>query len=74
MSNCCAQCKYNVKEKVGETACPFNYLYWHFVDRHRDSFAENGRVSLMVNAYEKKPESEKQAIRESATKFINDLI
>ncbi|MGL5034082.1 MAG: cryptochrome/photolyase family protein [Microcystaceae cyanobacterium] len=74
MSNCCPQCKYNVKEKVGETACPFNYLYWHFVDRHRDSFAENGRVSLMVNVYEKKSENEKQAISESAIKFINGLI
>ena len=72
MSNCCSQCKYDVKEKIGETACPFNYLYWNFVDQHRESFAENGRVSLMVNSYDKKPESEKQAIRESATKFINE--
>lgn len=73
MSNCCSQCKYDVKEKVGDRACPFNYLYWHFVDQHRESFAENGRVSLMVNSYHKKPEVEKQAIRESATKFISQI-
>ncbi len=71
MSNCCSQCKYDVKEKVGETACPFNYLYWNFVDQHRESFAENGRVSLMVNSYDKKPEHEKQEIRQSAINFIN---
>ena len=71
MSNCCSQCKYDVKEKIGETACPFNYLYWNFVDEHRQSFSENGRVSLMVNSYDKKPEQEKQEIRQSAINFIN---
>ncbi|MCY7331514.1 MAG: cryptochrome/photolyase family protein, partial [Pseudanabaena sp. CAN_BIN31] len=73
MSNCCSQCKYDVKQKTGEKACPFNYLYWHFVDQHRESFAENGRVSLMVNVYDKKLEDEKQAIRDSATKFITGI-
>lgn len=73
MSNCCSQCKYDVKQKTGSSACPFNYLYWHFVDQHRDSFLENGRVSLMTNMYEKKTEDEKQAIRESSTHFILNL-
>ena len=73
MSNCCGQCKYDVKQKTGDSACPFNYLYWHFVDQHRESFMENGRVSLMINVYEKKSEAEKQAIRESAIDFIGSL-
>lgn len=70
MSNCCSQCKYNVKEKTGETACPFNYLYWNFIDKHRESFTENGRVSMMVTTYDKKTEKEKQEIHLSASKFI----
>ncbi len=74
MSNSCSQCKYNVKEKTGETACPFNYLYWNFVDKHRESFTENGRVSLMVNAYDKKAENERQEIHQSAIKFINEIL
>ncbi|MDX2256589.1 MAG: cryptochrome/photolyase family protein [Pseudanabaenaceae cyanobacterium bins.39] len=73
MSNCCSQCKYDVKQKTGDTACPFNYLYWHFVDQHRDSFVENGRVSLMTNVYEKKSPQEKQDIMESSIKFIASL-
>ncbi len=73
MSNCCPQCKYDVNQKTGNSACPFNYLYWHFVDQHRDSFAENGRVSLMVNMYEKKSEAEKHLIRESSLNFIAGL-
>jgi deoxyribodipyrimidine photolyase-related protein len=73
MSNCCSQCRYDVKAKIGDNACPFNYLYWHFVDRHRESFAENGRVSLMVNVYDQKSSEEQQAIRDAATYFINAL-
>ena len=73
MSNCCSQCKYDVKQKIGSSACPFNYLYWNFVDQHRDSFAENGRVSLMTNVYEKKTEDEKLAIRESSIHFTKNL-
>jgi deoxyribodipyrimidine photolyase-related protein len=73
MSNCCSQCKYDVKQKTGEAACPFNYLYWNFVDQHRESFIENGRISLMVNAYEKKSQDEKQAIQDSSINFTNNL-
>lgn len=73
MSNCCSQCKYDVKQKIGEAACPFNYLYWNFIDQHREIFAENGRVSLMANAYEKKTEDEKIAIQNSSINFIKAL-
>ena len=30
MSDYCKSCHYNVKEAVGERACPFNALYWDF--------------------------------------------
>jgi deoxyribodipyrimidine photolyase-related protein len=73
MSNYCASCKYSIKEKTGELACPFNYLYWNFVDRHRDVFNDNGRVSFMVNMFDKRSEQEKQAVRQSAMDFIEQL-
>ena len=73
MSNCCSQCTYDVKKKTGISACPFNYLYWNFVDQHRDSFIENGRVSLMIHAYENKTDDEKIAIRDSSIYFIKNL-
>ncbi|GIR54628.1 MAG: hypothetical protein CM15mP62_20990 [Rhodospirillaceae bacterium] len=31
MSNYCKTCHYKVAEKTGSDACPFNYLYWHFI-------------------------------------------
>lgn len=73
MSNCCSQCHYDVKQKTGASACPFNYLYWHFIDRYRVDFMENGRVSLMVSMFDKKTETEKAEIKESALEFINHL-
>ncbi len=73
MSNCCAQCKYDVKVKTGDRACPFNYLFWHFVDTHRQDFMENGRVSLMANMYDAKPEVEKAEIYSSSQIFIHNL-
>ena len=36
MSDYCKGCAYNVKERITEDACPFNALYWHFIDRNKD--------------------------------------
>jgi deoxyribodipyrimidine photolyase-related protein len=73
MSNYCRQCRYSVKQKTGTDACPFNYLYWNFVDRHRQAFQENGRVSLMTKMFDAKPEAEKQAIKISSDTFLASL-
>ncbi|MCH8524106.1 MAG: cryptochrome/photolyase family protein, partial [Balneolales bacterium] len=73
MSNYCNSCRYKIKEKTGPEACPFNYLYWNFVDNHRDVFNENGRVSFMVNMFDKRKPEDKQAIKDSAKTFIDAL-
>ncbi len=73
MGNYCQNCHYQIKEKTGDRACPFNYLYWNFVDRHRDAFDENGRVSLMTRKFDEKSPTEQQAIRDSAERFIANL-
>ena len=48
MSNYCKPCVYNPKLRVGETACPFTTLYWDFLDRHKETFAKNHRMSQQV--------------------------
>ncbi len=53
MSNYCAHCKYSVKEKSGEQACPFNYLYWDFINRHRDKFEKNPRMAMIYRTMAK---------------------
>ena len=74
MSDYCKNCSYSVTKKNGENACPFNYLYWNFVDKQRETFNDSGRVNFMVNMFDnKKTEEEKKAIRESASHFMKNL-
>ena len=48
MSTYCKGCAYDPKLRVGEAACPFTTLYWDFLDRHKESFAKNHRMSQQV--------------------------
>ena len=48
MSDYCKNCHYNVKEKLGENACPYNSLYWNFLDDKRKHFINNPRMTMMV--------------------------
>lgn len=49
MSNYCKGCAYNPKLRVGDDACPFTTLYWDFLDRHKETFVKNHRMSQQVN-------------------------
>lgn len=74
MGDYCKTCSYKVNKKTGTDACPFNYLYWNFVDRQRETFNESGRVHFMVNMFDKKKtEEEKEAIRNSSRVFLEGL-
>ncbi|MEM7465235.1 MAG: cryptochrome/photolyase family protein, partial [Pseudomonadota bacterium] len=41
MSNYCDTCRYEVKKKFGENACPFNPLYWDFLSRNESKLRAN---------------------------------
>jgi deoxyribodipyrimidine photolyase-related protein len=61
MSDYCGGCAYRVKEKVGERACPFNLLYWHFLDRHRERFLGNPRMGQMYRVWDGMDEGHREA-------------
>ncbi|WP_395650684.1 cryptochrome/photolyase family protein [Brevundimonas sp.] len=46
MSDYCAGCRYDVKAKAGEGACPFNRLYWGFLERNRPRLRDNHRLAM----------------------------
>ena len=62
MSDYCAGCAYSVKTKVGEGACPFNLLYWHFLDRHRERFEGNPRMGNMYRVLDRMEASRRDAV------------
>ena len=52
MSDYCASCRYDRKQRVGDDACPFTTLYWDFLARHHDLLVKNPRVARQVRASE----------------------
>ena len=53
MSDYCRGCHYDVKTKTGEGACPFNLLYWHFLDRQRHRLDRNPRMAQMYRVWDR---------------------
>ena len=73
MSNYCGDCRYDVKAKTGDDACPFNVLYWDFLARHREKFANHPRMAMMIRNLDRIPDSDLVQIRRSATVFRDSL-
>ena len=46
MSDYCGGCRYDVKARSGEGACPFNRLYWGFLERNRAWLGDNVRLAM----------------------------
>ena len=73
MSNNCAKCHYNVKEKFGEKACPFNTLYWNFLDEKKEYFKGNQRMGMMLNLLNKLNPEELYKIKVKANAIIQNM-
>ena len=48
MTQHCKSCVYDPKKRVGDNACPFTTLYWDFLDRHKETFVKNHRMSQQI--------------------------
>jgi deoxyribodipyrimidine photolyase-related protein len=66
MSTYCKGCRYDPKQRSGETACPFNAHYWDFLARHSEGLRRNPRMALVMKQLEKIPAEELAAIRATA--------
>lgn len=53
MGNHCKQCHYDVNARTGAKACPFNALYWDFIDRHRTLLQRNPRMAMACRTFDK---------------------
>jgi len=60
--NHCASCRYDPAKTTGEGACPYNALYWHFIDRHAEELARNSRMGLITGGWRKRKAADREAI------------
>ena len=55
MSDYCKGCAYDKKQRLGETACPFNALYWDFYQRNAAKLECNPRIGMAYRQLAKMP-------------------
>jgi deoxyribodipyrimidine photolyase-related protein len=73
MSDYCKGCTYSVSRKTGEGSCPFNSLYWHFMDLHRDRLESNHRIGRIYANWDRMDEDKRQAYLDTAQSFLDTL-
>ena len=73
MSNYCDGCRYDVSKKTGEQSCPFNALYWDFIDRNAANLSKNHRLAQVYSSWKRMDEDKRQSYRDSASTFLKRL-
>lgn len=73
MSDYCRSCPYDVKQSTGPGACPFNALYWSFLDRNRDKLARNPRLAQMYRTWERMDPLKRETLLATAEATLDRL-
>ncbi len=73
MSNYCKTCQYDWRDRLGETACPFNFFYWNFLDRHRDKLQKQGRMSFILANLDRMTPAELETIRKKSAEQLRSF-
>lgn len=73
MSSYCQGCYYDKNKRTGDRACPFNSLYWNFLDQHESKLAKNPRISMIYKAWYKMEPDTKAAILEQAQHYLENV-
>ncbi|MDO6524236.1 cryptochrome/photolyase family protein [Motilimonas sp. 1_MG-2023] len=73
MSDYCKGCHYQVKQRDGEGACPFNSLYWQFMIKHRARLANNPRIGMVYRNWDKQTPEQQQSILAQAQDYLANI-
>ncbi len=73
MSDYCKNCRYDVKQKTGPKACPFNALYWDFIARNEDLVRGNQRMAMVWRNWQRMDDAQHAALRQQAAHFLDRL-
>jgi deoxyribodipyrimidine photolyase-related protein len=73
MSDYCAGCSFNYAKRTGDSACPFNFLYWNFLIEHEEKLRANPRFGPAVLGLRNIDEDERKRIGQQAVAFLHQL-
>jgi deoxyribodipyrimidine photolyase-related protein len=73
MSNYCDACTYKKTKKFEDDACPFNTLYWNFLDEKQEKLSSNFRMKMMYSVLNKMSSEDRSKIKEKANHIIENL-
>ncbi|NYT72283.1 cryptochrome/photolyase family protein [Halomonas sp. QX-2] len=73
MSDHCQLCRYSPKQVTGAKACPFNSLYWHFLETNAERLSKNPRMKLIYGSLNRMADEKREAIRQQAEHFLDQL-
>lgn len=73
MSNYCRHCAFDVEQRTGEDACPFNTFYWDFLIRNKERFRGNQRMAMVMKNVERLSRPDIVEITVSAKKLREKL-
>lgn len=73
MGRYCGSCAYSHSKKTGEGACPFNSLYWHFIETRRPQLETNHRMSMMYRLWDKRDADDRRALLDQAESYLSRL-
>lgn len=73
MSNYCQSCRYNPSTKNGPKACPFNYLYWDFIERNAAKLRGNPRMGFTYKSLDRMTDEKRHAIRADTDRFFKEI-
>lgn len=71
MSDSCKGCRFDPKQRTGDDACPFTTLYWDFLARNAEEFANNHRMGQQLAGMRRL--SDLDAVRDRAAEVLDAL-
>ena len=69
----CTSCPYDPKQVTGERACPYNSLYWHFIDRHAELLSQNPRMGLIMGGWRKRSSGDREVVVQWGDQMLEQL-
>jgi len=74
MSDYCQRCRFDPARRTGPGACPFNYLYWTFLDDLRRRQLDVGqRMALVMKSLDRLSADDLAAMRAERERFLAEL-